>query len=551
MSGAEGVIESLQRAGIRGLFVDPAAGQLPSPEFCAGRQVRLLYANLAGSASIMADAAARATGQPGACLLAQEGGFFRSAGLLRLSRIDSVPLVALVLAENVAEPELGLAGVCKGLYQIEAPEEIPPVLAQAVQLARDGEPGPVLVRLSRGALSGCGWMRGTGFRQGPRPLEEEAQKQLDRLVEWLEEAEQVAIYAGAGCLDAGEELQQLCEKLAAPLATTISGAGALPFQHPLAAGYGPPPTGWPLADEAFSGSRLVLAVGCKPPPETLSQLPDCRTVLIDTRPQAPAGEDWFCVCAPIKPALRYLLERVPFRTRPELQQQLLEGKKRLRKVLAGLAAGEGNTELLSLQVFVELRELLAAEDFLLLDSGRQAACALAAFMPQQPRGLLLPVGAGLAGWSIPAAVAVSALFPERRVVACVGEGSFTETAFELLSARRCDLAPVVVVFSPSAPERLPSVGRLVARETVRELAPVNLENAAHALDCAYFCAAAEDELAAALRGALTAERPALVELKLRYPEIRLMEKLARSDGALPRGLWLRLAARALHQQLLA
>src|SRR5205823_5393723 len=73
----------------------------------------------------------------------------------------------------------------------------------------------------------------------------------------------VGIYAGLGCMDYGTELVQLAEVLQAPVATSVSGKGVIPEDHPLSVGWGYGPQGTRAAEEAFKDVQTVLALGVR------------------------------------------------------------------------------------------------------------------------------------------------------------------------------------------------------------------------------------------------------------------------------------------------
>src|SRR5439155_25913335 len=73
----------------------------------------------------------------------------------------------------------------------------------------------------------------------------------------------VGIYAGLGCRDASAGLVRLAEILQAPVATSMSGKGAFPENHPLSVGWGYGPQGTQVAEEAFKAVDVVLAIGVK------------------------------------------------------------------------------------------------------------------------------------------------------------------------------------------------------------------------------------------------------------------------------------------------
>src|SRR5262249_62289739 len=73
----------------------------------------------------------------------------------------------------------------------------------------------------------------------------------------------VGVYAGLGCMDNGDALAQAAELLQAPVATSVSGKGALSECHPLAVGWGYGPQGTCTAQKAFAGVDLLVAGGVR------------------------------------------------------------------------------------------------------------------------------------------------------------------------------------------------------------------------------------------------------------------------------------------------
>ena len=73
----------------------------------------------------------------------------------------------------------------------------------------------------------------------------------------------MGIYAGLGCVEAGQRLPRSPRLLQAPVATSVSGKGCIPDSHPLAVGWGYGKQGTRAAEAAFKDVDLVLAVGVR------------------------------------------------------------------------------------------------------------------------------------------------------------------------------------------------------------------------------------------------------------------------------------------------
>jgi acetolactate synthase-1/2/3 large subunit len=421
--------------------------------------------------------------------------------------------------------------MCKRAFRLRDAEEVPPVLAQSIRLAREGEPGPVLVEIPLSAQHQQAHLEGTGFRTIPRALSAEAMDKLEQIALWIDSAQSVALHAGAGCQNALTELEELSERLCAPVSTTISGMGTLPYIHPMCVGFGPGAAGSPVAEDAFGESDLVLAIGCKScmlSPDMLGTRVGARVAIIDIEPTSGDSPRLLTVGASAKQALRYLLDRVAEKPNPSMREKIRVAKRRLRKSLGERAAWTDAVD--PVNFFSQLRELLSADDYLVLDSGRHAVFAIAVYPVHSARTLLAPVDFRAAGFSVPAAVAVKLARPENRVVACVGDGGFLRTGVELLTARRCDVAPVVVVFADrELGEEMEGDTTMLSRATAVNLMPVDYEGMARSLGVSYLCIRNDNELEDGLTQAVTMDRPVLVELRVAYREASTSLKVSHRE----------------------
>jgi thiamine pyrophosphate-dependent acetolactate synthase large subunit-like protein len=275
----------------------------------------------------------------------------------------------------------------------------------------------------------------------PRPADTDA---LARLVAGWKKP---LVMAGGGVVTAGAagELLQLAERLGSPVFHTFMGKGAFPPDHPLAAG-----TPWKesTSDASDMASRMsplfaeadgLLAVGCRftqvltgswalrPPP--LAQ--------IDIDP-AELGRHYpvaLGVHADARLALRALLDalppaaRAPWTTPPPAPPP---------RPLGGLD-------------LVGVMRRAVPPDAILAADVTQLAYALLVHHPvRQPRSFLHPAAFIAMGYGLPAALGARAAFPDRPVLAVMGDGCFQMTGLELATAVQEKLPVVVVLVNDRA-----------------------------------------------------------------------------------------------------
>ena len=89
-----------------------------------------------------------------------------------------------------------------------------------------------------------------------------------------------------GCMDFSSSLTKVAELLQAPVATSVSGKGAIDECHPLAVGWGYGPQATRTAENAFKAVDLVLAIGVRYSEVSTGcySIPPHRVIHVDANP---------------------------------------------------------------------------------------------------------------------------------------------------------------------------------------------------------------------------------------------------------------------------
>jgi acetolactate synthase-1/2/3 large subunit len=122
---------------------------------------------------------------------------------------------------------------------------------------------------------------------------------------------------------------------------------------------------------------------------------------------------------------------------------------------------------------------------------------------------------GVVGWGLPGALAAAALYPDRPVILLSGDGSFTFTVAELECASRQRLKFVAVVaddeqWGISVTGHLRNHGRPL----YSILGPTRLDKVAEGFGCCGMRVERKEELIPALRKALSAEHPTVIQVPI-------------------------------------
>jgi acetolactate synthase-1/2/3 large subunit len=163
-----------------------------------------------------------------------------------------------------------------------------------------------------------------------------------------------------------------------------------------------------------------------------------------------------------------------------------------------------------------VRELLPLDGILAFDVGAHTHQIASQWIALAPRTFLITNGWSSMGFGLPAAIAAKLARPERSVVALVGDGCFQMTVGEVAVARRLGLSLPIVVLDDGW------LSLIQVKQVKRELGlyGTDLGEHEHADPPAHYFGVpavgvrSAPELARALKAALAADHPTVIEAKV-------------------------------------
>jgi acetolactate synthase-1/2/3 large subunit len=449
MTGAEALVETLLLEGTHCVFGIPGAQDNELWDTMKSKGLGYLLVTHEFSAAAMADGYARSTGTPGVLCVVPGPGVTNSLTGLGECLLDSVPVVCIVCDVARGEkyrpfqvhdlPHVDLLRpLTKGVFEARQPDDIPLMVRQAFQLARSGEPGPVAVLVPYPLFIATHKFHCAPLLT-PTPGVDEAAFQA-ALARLADRKCRVGIYAGLGCMDYSRTLVEVAELLQAPVATSVSGKGVIPENHPLAVGWGYGAQGTPTAEEVFKGVDVVLAVGVRYSEVSTANyaVPKHRVIQVDVNPDNLGRVVKAEVCVPGDAGcfLTHLLEyadclrRPPDRKLVERIENLKQSECKKNRELHGRCGVD------PMALVLALRRYTGPDALVFVDVTATEHWAAEAFTTYQPRTYFNPVDNQAMGWSIPAALGAQRAFPGRQTVTLTGDGCFLMSAMELSTAAR-------------------------------------------------------------------------------------------------------------------
>jgi acetolactate synthase-1/2/3 large subunit len=539
MTGDRYFAEAIHGYGVSHVFFVPTM-MLPSMAAMEDLGIRRVVTHGEKAAAYMADGYARVSRRPGLCLAQAIGAANLAAGL-RDAYMAKSPVIAVT---GGPEPESRyrhvyqevedfpmFEPVTKANYQLDRVERLPDLLRQAFRTATTGAPGPVHLRVTgrhgntleaeadlelivEEQFAGC-----PPYRPEPDPA---AVREAARL---LRAAQRPILVAGGGVANSGAaaELVELAERLSIPVATSLNGKGTIPDDHPLAVGV----VGTysrPCANQAVAEADLVFFVGSPAGSHVTSnwKLPRPGTTIIqlDVEPLE-LGRNYplaVGILGDARVSLRRLIEAAePVASRPTWTGRVQVLVREWRAEVAPRRASDA-VPIRPERICREITACLPPDGVVVSDTGHAGMWSGALVELTQP-GQRYVRCAGSLGWAFPAALGAKCAQPDRPVICFTGDGGFYYHLAELETAARFGINTVTVVNDNRSlnqeKELFDAAYGGQQRGRAHEMwvfEPANLAKAAEALGCVGIRVEHPGELADALRHALAADRPVVLDV---------------------------------------
>ncbi len=390
-------------------------------------------------AAFMAVGHAKFTGRLGVCLATGGPGATHLLTGLYDARLDHVPLLAICgQADSTArgasyQQELNLdrafADGCEYVQEVSHPAQLPHVIDRAIRIAL-ARRAPTAIVLPKDVQEQAFEEppRAHGFtRSGPgysRPLIVPFDKDLERAAEVLNAGEKVAILIGAGAAGAADEVIAVADTLGAGVAKALLGKCVLPDDLPFVTGsiglLGTRPS-----SDMMNGCDTLLMIGTGFPwSEFLPETGAARAVQIDIDAamlslRYPCEVNLHGSAAETLRLLLPLLRGKADRSwRDEIESSIRDWWKTLES-RAKTAAHPVNPQ----RVVWEMSPRLPDNAIVTSDSGSCANWYARDYRVQ--RGQMASLSGGLAsmGAAVPYAIGAKFAYPDRPVVALVGDGA--------------------------------------------------------------------------------------------------------------------------------
>jgi len=404
-------------------------------------RVRFIQVRHEEMAAFMACAHSKFTGEVGICMATSGPGAIHLLNGLYDAAMDHRGVVAIVGQQATIglgasyQQEVDLTTLFKDVAHeyvelCSTPEQARHLVDRAVRIAAAEQTVTCIIfpidvqemdavesppRVHGATFSGIGW---TAPRVIPRD------EDIRRAADVLNAGERVAMLVGAGALHASDEVMETAERLGAGVAKALLGKAVLPDDLPYVTGaiglLGTKPS-WDLMMEC---DTLFMIGTSFPYAEFLPKEGQARGVQIDIRPRnlSLRYPMEVALCGDSRETLRALLPLLEPKVDRRWRERIEAWNREWWTVLERRAMNEA--EPINPQfVFWELSSRLPDRCILTADSGSSANWWARDLKIR--RGMMASLSGNLAtmGPGVPYAIAAKFAYPDRPVIACVGDGA--------------------------------------------------------------------------------------------------------------------------------
>ena len=451
---AQLLVSCLENEGVEYVFGLPGEENLQVIDAITSSSIRFITTRDERGAAFMADTYGALTGKAGVCLSTLGPGAINLLLGVANAQLDSHPLVALTAqaglyrlykeSHQVVDLVSLFRPVTKWGDLVTLPASAPELIRKAFKQAQTERPGATFVILPEDVAErpAEGEPLPVNVPRDPSPSVD----QVHRAANVLAHAKDPVVLAGAGVArdQAMASLLRFSERLQVPVATTFLGKGVFPDDHPNALGT----IGFMVKDYAnfgFDRADVVVAVGYDLVEYAPSRWNPARDKQIVHVHRTVAEVDAnYTLAVGLQGSIGETLDEIAAeRDLHPLGGGVPPVKKLVREELDRGAADDA-FPLSPARIVADIREAMGRPDIVLCDTGAAKMWMARLYPTYAPNTCLISNGLATMAFALPGAFAAKLAFPDRKVLAAVGDGAFLMSAAEIETAVR-EHVPIVIL----------------------------------------------------------------------------------------------------------
>ena len=456
LSGAQILCRVLLEEGVELLWGYPGGAIMPFyhalPDYPGLRHILVRHEQAAAHA---ADGYARASGRLGVCVATSGPGATNLVTGLATAHMDSSPILAITgqvsraMIGRDAFQETDVIGVTlpvtKHSHQVQDVSELAQRVREAIAIATDGRPGPVLIDVPKDVQNQKTEYLPAPERRSPRagtrgqphqltpgasPGSSERQQAIKQAARLIAEAQRPLIMMGHGVIlaNAYDELRLLAERTGFPVITTLLGISGFPESHPLHLGM-PGMHGEVHVNRAIQRADLILGIGLRfddrVTGNTAGFAPQARIIHVDLDPSE-IGKNVptaLGIVGDVKAVVTDLLSAVALRQCDAWRDEIRSFVRPRRESFHGDLSPEN--------IMAAIHRVTGDRATIVTDVGQHQMWVAKVYPYRRPNSHITSGGLGTMGFAVPAAMGVALARPGEPVWSISGDGGFQMNLQEL------------------------------------------------------------------------------------------------------------------------
>lgn len=462
MNASELFVRCLEEEGVEYIFGVPGEENLTFLEALRTSKIKMIVTRHEQAAAFMAATYGRLTGRTGVALSTLGPGATNFVTAVAYAQLGGMPLLVITGQKPIKKSKQGrfqiidvvqmMKPITKMAEQIVSGTRIPSMVREAFKIAEDERPGAVHLELPEdiaeeevGTLTALPRIKVR--RPGPDP------KAIEQAIEMIKKAKNplLVVASGANRTLVSRRLTEFIEKTHIPFVTTQMGKGVADETSPYFMGT----TALTSNDYVhciIDQADLVITVGHDVSEKPPALLGEGKKKVLHVHFYPAQIDDVYFPNYEVVGDIAHTLWAIAEGLAPEPHWDFSSFYKNKEKgeALIHKKDQHSSQEIIPQRFVADLRAVMGKEDIIALDNGVYKLWVARNYPAQAPNTVLLDNALATMGAGLPSAMMAKMLYPEKNVVAVVGDGGFMMNSQELETAVRLGLHLVVIILNDNA-----------------------------------------------------------------------------------------------------
>ncbi|WP_436326182.1 acetolactate synthase large subunit [Brevibacterium sp. FAM 27836] len=453
------MIRALENEGVDRIFGIPGEENIDFIDSLRRSSIEFVLTRHEQAAAFMAATYGRLTGTPGVCLTTLGPGALNLATGAAYAHLGGMPVIMITGQKGIRTAEQAafqmvntvatMDPLTKVSKQITSAAMIPTMVREAFRVAQAERPGPVHLELPED-IAGLPVDRYELIEPHTNSRAVASDLAIKNAANVVREAKRPLLMLGADASrsDCSEDLSRFVAQMRIPYFTTQMGKGSVSGSSDLYLGTAAL-TSRDFVHDAIEAADVIVTIGHDTTEKPPFMMDENGPTVVHIGYRAAVVEQvyfpQFEVIGDLGPTLQRLAEVVDSPT--STAEALLPMRE---DILVKIHEGADEDRFIPQRIVQEVRDVMPVDGIVALDNGMYKIWFARNYRTTRANTLLLDNALATMGAGLPSAIGAKLTYPDRRVMAVVGDGGFMMNSQEMETAVRLGLDLVVLILEDDA-----------------------------------------------------------------------------------------------------